>query len=425
MLIPRILTSFLCFTCSWAKLDIADLLPPDYDITKEPIREDGKPITVGVSYSIKGIFDVNFRDMTVLLAMYFKMRWVEPRLNLPENLTLLSPRAAVPVHSSILKKLWLPDLYIHEAVDISSFYMVKDIEGVRISKDYTIVFSSIFKTRLACPMNFAKYPFDKQTCSMTVSSYNFGEDDLRLEWMSVGASVESEVKRQVPNYNFHITTTNIVSQPFCVNCTSTPRSVGKSFLIFERLYAGHLLTMYFPSGLVVSLAWLSFFWPPEAVPGRTVLIITSLLAVVNMLGSLSQRAPETSYMKAVDVWLFICIIHVALALFQYGIVITIRRQKERSAGRIFQEKIPISRNNVVSVGLNNHEGQPYGPASTPVYSMKESSPLGIQSSGCKEEKCNPRLRQALQEYVVERIGQIGLPILFSLCCLVYWPYYLT
>ncbi|XP_068230791.1 glutamate-gated chloride channel-like [Palaemon carinicauda] len=426
MLLLRILTSLLCFTFSRGKIDIAQLLPSDYDVTKEPLREDGRPITVGIGYSIKGIFDVNFRDMTVLLAMYFKMQWTEPRLILPKNLSLLSSRDTVPVHSSILKKIWLPDLYIHEAVDIRNFDMIKEVEGVRINDNYTIVFSSLFQTRLACPMYFAKYPFDTQACTMTVSSYNFGEDEIVLEWMSIGATAEADVNQQVPNYNFHITSSEITTQPFCINCSSSPRSVAKAFLIFERRYTGHLLTMYFPSGLIVSLAWLSFFWPPDAVPGRTVLLITSLLAVVSMLGSLGQRAPETSYLKAVDVWLILCITHVALALFQFAVVLTIRRQRDWSAGRVFSEKALIPRGNILTVSTSHTEPHPYRPNSTSIYTVKNTSPLSIHGGPTlKEDKYHPKLRQALQEHMVERIGQIGLPILFAVCCLIYWPCYLS
>lgn len=54
-----------------------------------------------------------------------------------------------------------------------------------------------------------------------------------------------------------------------------------------RLYTLHLLTTYVPSSLFVAVSWASFFWPPEVIPGRTVLIITSLLTVVSMYAAIA------------------------------------------------------------------------------------------------------------------------------------------
>lgn len=53
-------------------------------------------------------------------------------------------------------------------------------------------------------------------------------------------------------------------------------------LVLRRHSFIHIMGSYVPSGLFVLVGWTSFFWPAEVVPGRTVLVITSLLTITSM-----------------------------------------------------------------------------------------------------------------------------------------------
>ncbi|XP_064100969.1 glycine receptor subunit alpha-2-like [Macrobrachium nipponense] len=418
-----ILTSFMCFIEVCGEINIAKLLPPDYDVSEAPFPKDGSPIAVGIGWNIKGILEVNFREMTILASMYLRVRWEEPRL-IP-NAEAYEVGQSLPLHSSFLKKVWLPDLYIHEATEIRKFSMMQDLQGAYIQENYTIVFSALLQTRLACPMYFYKYPFDAQTCTLSVSSYMLGENKLQLEWMKIGVTADKEVNYQVPSYNFHIVSSVITSKHWCETekCEFRPSSIARVYLQFERRYAGHVLAVYLPSGITVSLAYMSFYWPPEVVPGRTVLVITSLLTMISMYGNVLERSPETSYMKAVDVWLVLCILHIALALFQYAVILTIRRrQKETNVGNVFiKSKSPKIR--PLAPFMRSASG---GSASDQQGPSPPLTPRANQpSSAYRTGGSSVTLRLVFHEHYVERAGQLGLPILFLLCCLVYWPCYLS
>ena len=69
------------------------------------------------------------------------------------------------------------------------------------------------------------------------------------------------------------------------------------------------------------VAWASFFWPPEVIPGRTVLVITSLLTLSSVYAAARADGPQTSYVKAIDVWMFFTIILGVLTLLEYAIII--------------------------------------------------------------------------------------------------------
>ena len=74
-------------------------------------------------------------------------------------------------------------------------------------------------------------------------------------------------------------------------------------------------------GLFVIVAWLSLFLPPEAIPRRVTMAMTTLLTLAAMFGSVRQNTPRVSYVSALDVWMCGCIIFVFFTLFEYVIVL--------------------------------------------------------------------------------------------------------
>ena len=61
-------------------------------------------------------------------------------------------------------------------------------------------------------------------------------------------------------------------------------------LLFRRKISYHLLQTYLPSGLFVIVAWLSLFLPPESIPGRITMAMTTLLTLAAMFGAVRYVA---------------------------------------------------------------------------------------------------------------------------------------
>ena len=81
------------------------------------------------------------------------------------------------------------------------------------------------------------------------------------------------------------------------------------------------VTPLYSAGLFVIVAWLSLFLPPEAIPGRVTMAMTTLLTLAAMFGSVRQNTPRVSYVSALDVWMCGCIIFVFICLLEYVIVL--------------------------------------------------------------------------------------------------------
>lgn len=93
-------------------------------------------------------------------------------------------------------------------------------------------------------------------------------------------------------------------------------------IIFQRRIQLAIISVYFPSSLIVMICSVSFWIDPQAVPGRVTLLITSLLALLTQLLSVRSTIPKVSYITSIDAWFFICLSFVSVAFFIFAISYT-------------------------------------------------------------------------------------------------------
>uniref|UniRef100_A0A182Q7W9 Neurotransmitter-gated ion-channel transmembrane domain-containing protein n=1 Tax=Anopheles farauti TaxID=69004 RepID=A0A182Q7W9_9DIPT len=82
-----------------------------------------------------------------------------------------------------------------------------------------------------------------------------------------------------------------------------------------------MLENYLPSTLFVSISWGSFVVVPEIVPGRMVLLVTTLLSLITMFDTVRNNSPDALELKCLEVWLISCTLFVFFALMEYFIVL--------------------------------------------------------------------------------------------------------
>lgn len=88
--------------------------------------------------------------------------------------------------------------------------------------------------------------------------------------------------------------------------------------IFTRRLTGAIFNVYIPSTLVVLLSWISFWVDVEAVPARVTLGVTSLLTLTTQVVQVHSGLPPISYLTAMDIWLFACLIGVFSVLVEFA-----------------------------------------------------------------------------------------------------------
>ncbi|KAK4305645.1 hypothetical protein Pmani_022475 [Petrolisthes manimaculis] len=305
----------------------------------------------------------------------------------------------LPLDLTFLPTLWQPDLFFLDTRDMNSFSMMGDVAGLWLMSNLTLLYSFMVKVTLDCPMDFRKYPFDNQRCLMVLTSYEYSEDVMRLSWLgSEGVTISSVAHYNLPGYTVHVVTQNITTYTPCPACMLPTTSVASGVVLLERRFTVHLLSTYVPSGLFAALSWVSLFWPPEPVPGRTVLVVTSLLTLVASYASTRDHSPKTDYIKAIDVWYFFCVCFNVVVLFQFAVILTLRRkQQELKPGMV------RSARSQVKVGES------------------AASILAVRRLYENERLVKLQRREAMGELMC----RVALPIIFLVFNCIYWPYYLS
>lgn len=82
-----------------------------------------------------------------------------------------------------------------------------------------------------------------------------------------------------------------------------------------------------PTLLVVVLSWLSFWIDETAVPARVSLGILNVLTMTSQATAVNQQLPRVSYIKAIDVWMTMCLVFVFGALLEFSVVNMLRRRE--------------------------------------------------------------------------------------------------
>lgn len=72
-------------------------------------------------------------------------------------------------------------------------------------------------------------------------------------------------------------------------------STARLVITLSRELRSHLLESYLPSTLFVIMSWGSFVVMPEVVPGRMVLLVTTLLSLVTMFDTVRYVRAQSNF----------------------------------------------------------------------------------------------------------------------------------
>lgn len=87
----------------------------------------------------------------------------------------------------------------------------------------------------------------------------------------------------------------------------------------------YLIQLYLPSALIVVLSWVSFWINVDGSPARVSLGLLTVLTLTTQSTSTRAQLPRVSYVKALDIWLSMCLVFAFSSLIEYAIVNTFMR----------------------------------------------------------------------------------------------------
>lgn len=169
-----------------------------------------------------------------------------------------------------------------------------------------------------CPMDFYWFPFDTQKCKILVRAPH-QPNQFVTQWLKL--SIEDKMDQDIDLSGWQ------VQGPKLRNFTKITK--GKEFIYFERSLtfiretSFETMQTFIPSLMLTLANAISVYIPPQLMPARMALIVTTFLSLINLFKGSRSGWPTTAYLKAVDYWTIFCYFGAFFCLIEYSIVLSL------------------------------------------------------------------------------------------------------
>ncbi|XP_003800979.1 gamma-aminobutyric acid receptor subunit theta [Otolemur garnettii] len=299
---------FNCKNCANESVvqKILDRVLSGYDVRLRP-NFGGAPVPVRISMYVSHIEQISEIDMDYTITMFFHQTWKDPRLAYYEtdlNLTL---------DYRMHEKLWVPDCYFLNSKDAFVHDVTVENRVFQLHPDGTVRYGIRLTATAACTLDLRKFPLDKQTCKLEVESYGYTVEDILLSWEDNDSAIHMTEELHIPQFTFLGRT--ITSKEVYFYTGSYMRLILK-FQI-QRDVNSYLVQVYWPTVLTTILSWISFWMNYDSSAARVTIGLTSMLILTTIDSHLRDKLPHISYVKAIDIYILVCLFFVFLSLLEY------------------------------------------------------------------------------------------------------------
>jgi len=315
-------------------------LPYDYNQEKHPftyhhLLNKTLPWDYDFRFVIEEISNINDKEQSMMIHMYFAVMWVEPRLEI--NLTAVEwdeertgPKDEINESPETLKYLWYPELEIYGLETFGRQRVLKEMSGVRMGKNKTINYELGVRVTISCRMVFDDYPLDDHSCQFQVGSYY---DTIETVTCRSFYIYDQERQRSLQHF---IQIEDLPDHFAIVNLPSGSYASCGFQVRIQRKQMQFVVQVYLPSFMFVIVSWVSFLVKPEVVPGRMAMLVTLFLVLINIFNSVREGAPISSRLNAVDLYLVVCIFFVFAALLEYAAILLLLKKRRKPLMKLEQ-----------------------------------------------------------------------------------------
>ncbi|XP_004696507.2 glycine receptor subunit alpha-3 [Echinops telfairi] len=251
----------------------------------------GPPVNVTCNIFINSFGSIAETTMDYRVNIFLRQKWNDPRLAYSEY-----PDDSLDLDPSMLDSIWKPDLFFANEKGANFHEVTTDNKLLRIFKNGNVLYSIRLTLTLSCPMVLKNFPMDVQTCIMQLESFGYTMNDLIFEW-------QDEEPVQV------------------AEGLTLPQ-----FLLKEEKDLRHCTKHY----NTVKVCYIPYF--DLAYGSRDSIRFDFVYSYINsdvlflLLSGVSSGFWLVSYVKAIDIWMAVCLLFVFSALLEYAAVNFVSRQ---------------------------------------------------------------------------------------------------
>ncbi|XP_064637928.1 glycine receptor subunit alpha-2-like [Lineus longissimus] len=392
---------------------LLDEMLTNYDKRIRPGQDAGQATKVTFDMFISEFSSVNENSMDYSINLYFRQRWVDPRLAYDDIST------PITLGYARVNEIWVPDtFFVNEKRSIRHEVTVPNVL-LRVHPDGSLLYSQRISLTLSCPMFLVRYPMDMQQCPMKLESYGYTTKEVMFDWTSKTPVVVNE-EVELPEFEIGRKIIDLS------NCTVSYNTGSYSCLQVKfkltRLFGFYITGTYIPSILIVLLSFISFFVDVRATPARISLGLLTVLSITTMNSSVSSSMAKVAYSKAIDLWMAVCLCFVFLALLEFAIAnqLARREDKEESAKK---EKAQAKFMKVAMVVRNRNRSRNRIHAED---NKNGTDPMDSDDPQTSEpEDLTPAKQRYWTSSRIEKISKWAFPSAFGIFNMIYWVIYLA
>ncbi|XP_060780869.1 glycine receptor subunit alpha-3 isoform X1 [Neoarius graeffei] len=376
----------------------------------------GPPVNVSCNIFINSFGSIAETTMDYRVNIFLRQQWNDPRLAYSEY-----PDDSLDLDPSMLDSIWKPDLFFANEKGAHFHDVTTDNKLLRIFKNGNVLYSIRLTLTLSCPMDLKNFPMDVQTCIMQLESFGYTMNDLIFEWQENGP-VQVAEGLTLPQF--------ILKDESDLRYCTKHYNTGKFTCIevrfhLERQMGYYLIQMYIPSLLIVILSWVSFWINMDAAPARVALGITTVLTMTTQSSGSRTSLPKVSYVKAIDIWMAVCLLFVFSALLEYAAVNFVSRQHKELL-RFHRRRMKLRKEE--EVRESRHSYAPNAGKDVPIAKSTNnagSNLLQAQTSANIANKSPEEMRKIFIDRAkkIDTISRAGFPLAFLFFNIFYWVLY--
>ncbi|XP_002662272.4 gamma-aminobutyric acid receptor subunit rho-1 isoform X3 [Danio rerio] len=397
----------------------------DHDFTMRPAF-GGPPIPVGVDVQVESLDTISEVDMDFTMTLYLRHYWKDERLSFPST-----NNQSMTFDSRLVKKIWVPDMFFVHSKRSFIHDTTTDNVMLRVYPDGNVLYSLRVTVTAMCNMDLSRFPLDTQTCSLEIESYAYTDDDLMLYWKKGNESLNTDDRISLSQFfiqKFH-TTTKLAFY----SSTGWYNRLYIHFTLRRHVFF-FLLQTYFPATLMVMLSWVSFWIDRRAVPARVPLGITTVLTMSTIITGVNASMPRVSYIKAVDIYLWVSFVFVFLSVIEYAAVNYLTTVQERRERKL-RNQLPCT------CGIANPDEDMMMTTCYSDVDPNTTGTYGLPENGGRQERIlaqlslsdsqrNSRVKTTrgyvniwIDTHAIDKYSRVIFPAAYSLFNIVYWSIY--
>uniref|UniRef100_A0A673KIF4 Glycine receptor subunit alpha-3-like n=1 Tax=Sinocyclocheilus rhinocerous TaxID=307959 RepID=A0A673KIF4_9TELE len=377
----------------------------------------GSPVNVTCNIFINSFGSIAETTMDYRVNIFLRQKWNDPRLAYSEY-----PDDSLDLDPSMLDSIWKPDLFFANEKGAHFHEVTTDNKLLRIFKNGNVLYSIRLTLTLSCPMDLKNFPMDVQTCIMQLESFGYTMNDLIFEWQEM-EPVQVAEGLTLPQF--------ILKEETDLRYCTKHYNTGKFTCIevrfhLERQMGYYLIQMYIPSLLIVILSWVSFWINMDAAPARVALGITTVLTMTTQSSGSRTSLPKVSYVKAIDIWMAVCLLFVFSALLEYAAVNFVSRQhkellrfrrKRKKSGKVWTESEDVRESRLNFTPNAGKDGAV--PKAANIAATTPSVPA-LTAGKSHEEMRKLFIDRAKK---IDTVSRAGFPLTFLFFNIFYWILY--